>query len=118
MTSSPALSTADRAENRLPVSAALVMWRKGVPGIASPVSQATDRAAMVSSIPHCVTRVGPVRCDDKMPGRPAVVDQARAAWGTSWAANRGRIRLRPTSARCRARPSGDIVDGSTDRQAS
>jgi hypothetical protein len=51
MTSSPTFSTADWAENCLPVSAALIMWRKGVPGIASPVTQPTDRAAMVSSIP-------------------------------------------------------------------
>lgn len=34
-TSSPGLSTADRHENRPPVLAAVIMWRKPVPGIAS-----------------------------------------------------------------------------------
>jgi hypothetical protein len=37
-------------ENRPPVSAAGIMWRKYVLGIASPLSHETDRAAMVSHL--------------------------------------------------------------------
>jgi len=89
-------------------SAAVIMWQKDVPGIASPVSQATDHAAMVSSISDCVTRICQRRCKRREAG-PSVIlpvsdDDLDELLGVRGGRSQPRAQpVQPTAPRCRVR---------------